>query len=493
MEENKRFRNHISIVVERLGAGFWLVMTLLVMEFMGEAETLINDMQDLEVTLFAILIAAGGILLLVGLLLAWQIYIWSRTYISVQENTIVLEKNTLNRQKNTIGLQNISNVNLEQNLFEMLVGTCKVKLDTNSLSTANSTDVKIVLKKHDAEAFRKLILSMINQEDAAEEAVFQDLQHAEESTPVGRIVEHGLFAMHISTLIMAIVCITFLVVMIVDVANGSGLGQGIAGILSSILVLVMFAWSAIWDIAKGFVQYYGFSVKRAEDKLYIRYGLLKKVNYTIPIDKINGVKFVQTTQARLAGRCMAELINVGMGDEAKHEQSFFLLYDKKEKIEAEVERLLPEFAGCLEKEAVRQPKEVWILKLIPILLYTACATSIVLMGGYIWGIRTGLFVGAAAIALSLFFLLNMILSFKVCGSSIDEDYLQIVRGCYGKQILFVKYEKIQYVELKQNFLAKHFHMQKAQIHLLASARNKDHVIPYFAEEQAEKLKLELLD
>ena len=95
------------------------------------------------------------------------------------------------------------------------------------------------------------------------------------------------------------------------------------------------------------------------------------------------------------------------------------------------------------------------------------------------------------VVLSLFFLFNMILSYRAAGSAFDEDYLQIVRGCYGKQLLFVKYDKIQYVETKQSILAKHFHIQKAVIHLLASARNKDHGIPYFGEELAELLKSRL--
>ena len=59
----------------------------------------------------------------------------------------MIERNTWNKKKNTIGLKNISNVNTEQNLLEMLLGTCKVKLDTNSMSTSDKTDVKIIFEK----------------------------------------------------------------------------------------------------------------------------------------------------------------------------------------------------------------------------------------------------------------------------------------------------------------------------------------------------------
>ena len=77
-------------------------------------------------------ILAAGLVIVLG----WQTLIWAKTYISIQDNVLIVERNTLNRKRNTIGLSNISNVNLEQNVLEMIFGTCKVKLDTNSLSTA---------------------------------------------------------------------------------------------------------------------------------------------------------------------------------------------------------------------------------------------------------------------------------------------------------------------------------------------------------------------
>ena len=41
----------------------------------------------------------------------------------------------------------IANINIEQNIFERIISTCKVKIDTDSRSTADETDIEIVLKK----------------------------------------------------------------------------------------------------------------------------------------------------------------------------------------------------------------------------------------------------------------------------------------------------------------------------------------------------------
>ena len=153
MEENKRrFRNHISIVAEQIGGGIIAVLALLLVNVIQEAGELTE--QDLSALADSGLLITAGILLILAAVLANRLFVWAKTYICIEENAVVIERGTMNKKKNTIGIRNISNINLEQNLFEMLLGTCKVKLDTNSRSTADSTDVKIVLKT--GEAWRKV-------------------------------------------------------------------------------------------------------------------------------------------------------------------------------------------------------------------------------------------------------------------------------------------------------------------------------------------------
>ena len=133
MENKIVFRNHISVVLENTVRVLWIVLFAFVGNFLGESE-------NMEVS-GDLWFPIGIALLILGALVAWQLIVWAKTYIILHENTITVECKMLNHKKNTIGIQNISNINLEQNLFEMMIGCCKVKLDTNSLSTANQTDV----------------------------------------------------------------------------------------------------------------------------------------------------------------------------------------------------------------------------------------------------------------------------------------------------------------------------------------------------------------
>ena len=137
MEENRRFRNHISIIVERTGGiliAFLILFIPSLLENIDEAVEAGMELLDGKGLLVNL-----GILLLFIIIIAAQVVVWSKTYISIQDNAVIIERNTLNKKKNTIGIRSISNINTEQNLFEMLLGTCKVKLDTNSRSTSLSS------------------------------------------------------------------------------------------------------------------------------------------------------------------------------------------------------------------------------------------------------------------------------------------------------------------------------------------------------------------
>lgn len=170
METPIKFRNHISVVPERMGRMLVFLAALFFGSLVQNLPDLLEEARSLSEDRNTFLLSLGGILLLFLCFLGYQLLIWAKTWIYVSEGTLVIERRTLNRKVHTIAVRNISNINTEQNLFEMLIGTSKLKLDTNSLSTADKTDVRIVLKTSDAEAFRSYLLSLLHpdQTDPAE-------------------------------------------------------------------------------------------------------------------------------------------------------------------------------------------------------------------------------------------------------------------------------------------------------------------------------------
>ena len=102
---------------------------------------------------------------------------------------------------------------------------------------------------------------------------------------MGDIFTHGLFSVNLLSVLVVIGCVVGAAGMVLQVIHSVSVGESIVKMLLSVLMLIAIFSSAIWNIVKGFIQYYDFKIDRNENKLYIRYGILKKVNYTIPAEK----------------------------------------------------------------------------------------------------------------------------------------------------------------------------------------------------------------
>ena len=484
MEQNVKFRNHISVIFEQSMKS----MGILFFVFVGGILSEIEDIGTFQFgdELWIIVLATIAIFILI-LLIQW--YVWSKTYIFIQDGTIVMERNTLNRKKNTIGIKNVSNVNLQQNLLQMLLQTCRVKLDTNSLSTADQTDISIVLKKRDAIAFRNMILSKEEVSEEVSEGVLET-RKKRFAAEIDDIMVHGLYSINVISVLMALVVAGVLMAMLG--VFGGAVAEEMITIFEMPLVVLWILGLWIWNIAKEFVKYIDFRIERKGNKLFLNYGVLKKVSYSIPVDKINAIRLKQTVFARIGNCYMAEVINVGMDDDENEIHSFLLPFAKRTKIEQQLQMLLPEFAGCLDMETKKQPKCIWKLWIASVILVEG------FLGGVVWLIgelaEEAMPIPVLLICMAVVFgcmLLVKIGTYLTAGCTVGEDVLKVTTGCIGRQSLFVRYDKIQILTGKQNFLAKRFGVQKGLVHILAGMKNRVHNLPYMNEEMFMQIQRKL--
>lgn len=136
----------------------------------------------------------------------------------------------------------------------MFLGTCKVKLDTNSMSTTDQTDVKIVLKKADAEQLKGYIMKLMRQCKGEKEPVEAEavmVWNLEAQTK--DIVLHGFLSINIFSVIIAVGSFAGAVGIVTAAASKISTGESLAGILLSLMMAVGMCVSAIWDIVKGFI------------------------------------------------------------------------------------------------------------------------------------------------------------------------------------------------------------------------------------------------
>ncbi len=490
MEQNK-FRCHASVIIENLGGAFWFVVILLC-SALDDTTELFALFAEGKVTFFQALAGIGVVLGIIVLILLYNWIVWSKTWISIDSEAIVIEKKLLNRKVNTIGMKNISNINMEQNIFERIVGTYKIKLDTNSATTADKTDVKIILSKEKAEWFKQQVMKRMNEE--VDEVVVTK-EECDVEYKVKDIVMHCVYT---ANPIAVLFCVAFVVITAValsSVNTGTVLLDGLVNVLGSIMAVVLVLWSVLQSLIRDFFVYYGFRARRHENKIYLSHGFFKKRQYTIAVDKINAVKLEAPVVSRIFGRQFVRVICVGVGDE-ENENSMLLLSEKNTDMEQKLSVLLPEFV--IEKpNIIRREKHSVIMSIVSYVLCVVIWIAIAVTFGVInlLHIET-MWIRIVIIAVSILIILLVGLStwfnYKTCGIGLEKDNLLVVMGSFHKSSTWIPYSKIQELRYEQGPIARKYGYASGIIYILASVLESIHSTSYFDVDVFEMIRERML-
>lgn len=509
--ETKRIRNHYSSVFEKIATFFCTFFFLFVVNIFTEADVEVteDEVEVIEITAIHILIGIGVFLLIIGAIVGILSWIWSKTWIVIEENAISVEKNTFTFKKNTLGIKDISNVNLEQNIFEMIVGTSKIKINTNSFSTASTTDIKIILKKKEAEALKNYLNQRINQLNQPEvviniekEADVNSENKTEKISPE-YVIEtspkdiflNSIFSINVtaSVIIAAISC-GFLV-NIVDFIFGADaidnlLYEYLSAAVAIIGVVILVVVILVWNCVKNYIKMFNFSVRREGDKIGIKYGMLKQVEFSVPVDKINAIVIYQTFIARMFKKYSAEMVNVGMGDE-KEEDTYFCLYGSKEHLVETIKNILPEFSDALDVEIERQPKAAIVMKIIGVIIWMAILSVIGAVINHFVD-EAFVYVVGAFCAILVFLIVHRILGFMLAGLGVSDDFCCIRDGAITTKQTIIKFNKIQFITANKNILTNKLGIVVGRVNILAMQGKNTEVLPYLKEEKFKEISEKLI-
>lgn len=503
---DKPFRLHFSSIIEDFIKGFWVIIVILITNVAQN----INQLKVDRITSVEIF-ASVGILIAVTILILGILYLrWRKTYITLTDETLVIERLLLiNKKITTIGLKNISNVDFEQNILEKIIGTAKLKLDTNSLSTANQNDVKIILKLDKIKKLKKSIL--INIDKATKNinngndinASIENSENGESSEKTNianefyddnndnndekstfdvkydfeRILQHTLLSIPIFSVVFIIGAAIFF---IITLQNPEMTQEFFANTFGSIIAIFIFVVPIIYSTIRTLFKLYNFKAKRVNDKIYISYGLFTTRKYTIPIDKINAVKIKQPTLARIFKKYTVEIVNVGMADE-ENDVPVLLLMSSKEELQSKLATLLPELKINVEEE--HQPKEA----IIPISINFAIWSLFLIIPTIIFLKEYFIIKLILLLAIVIFIITSIILAYRTRKLGVNEDSIYITKGIFAKTTVIIKIRKIQLLELKNSVLTKKLKIQKLKVNILAATANIEHISGYFKNEIMQKI------
>lgn len=483
-------RCHFSIIFEKTGKflTFWILLAL------SQADKVISiitspdfAIQDLKI----IFPACAVLLFLLLLVMGYQFMIWRKTFLYLDDNTFVVERNTLNRKKDTFGITNISNINLEQNLFERIVGTHRLKLDVDSFSTSNGTNISIVLSTAKAENLKAALLSHMNTEIISTET--------EEDAPsipfasVGDIISHCFFSISAGFLSLALAFIVGIPLFFYfSNLSFSDLfyTEGMTGFWSHFIPIFFLIIGYAFQLLKQLLSFYHFCCFRKENDLIIRYGFFRKQDFTIPVERINALRITQPPIARIAGRMQAQLLCIGMGD-TESEKNQLTLCMKKHDFYKHLQELLPEFSSEYAEDVIyRRPKGSNAVYILSTLLYTLCFSIpvSVLAFSFLPTAKTKyIFWGLYGIIL-LSILLYRLFHYFCLGIHSGTEYLTICNGSFEKQITIIPQRKLQFATFEENPLCRLFNIKKGSVHILGSPGNNTFKLPFLSPKQVQELR-----
>lgn len=475
--EQTRFRCHISIILNKIGA----VLVFLGLLLYNNLDNVIEFLKSGRLSGGKILPASVLTLAAAFFYTVYHFMRWYKTWIMFEDESIVIERNTLNRKVNTIGMKNISNVNLEQNLFQRLLHVYQVKLDTNSASTANTTDVNIVLSEERARAFQQTVLEHLGKGRAVEKAKGQ--VEAPDITYSGaEVVKHCLSTLKISWLLIGVAAAVFAVI---------GLSQrlheaaDLVDILGGSLAVLAFLITTIWNLVGDFFRLYDFRARRSGNKLYLSHGLLKRQEYMIPVEKINSVIIRQNLMARILKRQYVELVCVGLGDE-KREGTQIMLASKKEDLEKNMKLLLPEYEKESRLPLKKQPTASIYCKIPGYLIQLViCMIGAVL----VHRLKPEWLPAEIAVVavLIVYRVCYEVLRYQTIGFYCDEEGLAIADGVFTKRIVYIRYDKLQILRTKQGPFYSHYGLYQGELKILAAALFSIYFTGFYSGEMFERI------
>lgn len=469
-------RNHPTYILEKIGSYILLILLLLGNTLTAGTQNIADlvslaywktVLSQLMSGNFSVLLSAAGVLIILLVVIIVSILRWQKTTFHIEDELLFSERRTLIRKLSKLPVASITTVNVEQNIFEKMVGTAKVKIDINSAVTANKTDFIFILKKDTALQFKDVLLSL---RDANKEKRADLPRTTLASFSIADAIRHKMLSIPFVQILTAVM--VFLPMFV---------GETALALHDALTALAVSAVMYAGSLLLGVLNLANFRLETDGKHIYISHGLLRTQNYAFEKSRVNAVFLKQSLLARIFGLCSAELAVVGLGNE-KNESPRLCLLVKKEQAEQLIATLLPQYT------TQNQPTVSSKAALIPAILLTllcaaVCTVSVVFVGFYGW-ILTGVVL--------LYGIFAGVLSQRTRTVSLEENLFCCSSGILNKKTGRFLYCDLQEVRQHTNILMQSKKIGRIGFSILSAKNISTHKTGWFSTSAYEDLCAKVL-
>jgi len=376
-------------------------------------------------------------------------------YISGDE--FIIEKGIFSRKKISVPFDRIQTVNINQNLIQRILNVVGLKIDTAG-SAAKELEIAALPKSY-ANSIQDYLIEKKGEEKGVElntgEKDIKEITQAHKplvSLTLLDLIKVGLTENHLRTALLLFAIVNGYVWQFEDALSDyfflleEQQEQWLTywTILLPIAIIVSIIGIALLSIIQSILRFYDLKFFSSEKGVQLVSGLLKRVEYQIPVHKIQWIEWSTNPLRKWVGFKTIE-VNQASSNEVKKKDSITVPACKEEHLD----RLLADFYPELNKSEYRKIPAAPFYKVQLIALFSLipalqiCILSyfepLLLIAAFIW------------LAASLPFVWNYANKMQL---EINADLIKLSKGWVFPKAAYLKHYKIQSVKLQQNIFQK---------------------------------------
>jgi len=412
------------------------IITLIVILFVGKRST--DDLSNL----------LGIILVAVGLLL-FSFVSWWRYRYRLSDGELNIEQGVIFRKKQFIPRERIQVVDTTSGFLQRMFGLVSLKIRTASGEGGATLSA---LTKEEAERITEALQTdEIEPDDTGSTTAYEDVIRtitykeliltAATSGSIGVIATIlGSVSSELDTLFSETQIYNF-----IEGLVGSGWQMVLLLVVSISLMAIIFAFLGT------LIKYARFSIRRLEDTLVIRRGLIEQKTISIPLDRIQAITIGESPLRQLIARASVMVSSAGYGDENGQVTTLFPLL-KMNELHHFIQEMVPEFAVssttvkppgyAVRRYVVKMLIITFVISLLLFLFTNTLWVFLLLIPGAIWGY----------------------FQYRSTAVGLKGECLIARYRHFSQKTVILKKNRVQAASLRQTFLQKSKNLGNLSIH-----------------------------
>ncbi|MGI6298167.1 MAG: PH domain-containing protein [Saccharofermentanales bacterium] len=503
-------RCHFTVILERLFKVYWQLLIAMAIPLFSSG---LGQVRGIAILLFAV-----SFVILAGL----QVLYWLNTRLYADDEQVYVRFGFFWKRQLTIPFSKINTVDLSRNLFQRIVGTCRLKIDTGAVSgkAKGGAETDLVFKLADAERIRAHILSLrggvaslhnefvdlpagMTEPESMPDIEVSGARYRRDDSVTGS--ETVLFRAQtrdffLYGLTQNKVLTGFLLILSLAATAGEFLGEGfyeqvyelfsqagaflsrfelLALIIAVLVIFIIYYLLAnIISVLTAVVRFFNFRVSRAGDAIHIEYGLVSVRSYTMPLRNIHAVVVKQNLLRQWLKQCSVELVSIGYGDD-NHEVALLFPLIPVTRLEAALREVLPEYEGTLTRtKAPARARRLYLFLPVALLLVLTALPAILLQP-LIW----------LSLLVTLPFLIwTRLLNHRHASIGYSPERLEVTTGGFNYKEYRIRMAAVQSVSTHSNWFSEQIDLKSYKVDYHAPKLRASANVSFLAAEHLEELR-----